>query len=85
MSKVGSLVPVSSVLHVIERTVILVGNASKYISRCKSDNVISKMEFRNKALATVKVSVRNVSQKDICFWLSHTQSSNRKSRDCFSS
>ena len=52
----GGLVPVDSVLDVIQRTVILVGNASHYISQCRRD-VIAKMEFRNKGLASLMKSV----------------------------
>ena len=53
----GGLVPVDSVLDVIQRTVVLVGNASNYISQCRRDNVIAKMEFRNKGLASIMKSV----------------------------
>lgn len=53
----GGLVPVDTVLDVLQRTVVLVGNASNYISQCRRDNVITKMEFRNKGLASVMKSV----------------------------
>ena len=53
----SGLVPVDTVLDVLQRTVVLVGNASNYISQCRRDNVIAKMEFRNKGLASVMKSV----------------------------
>ena len=53
----GGLVPVDTVLDVIQRTVVSVGNASDYISQCRRDNVITKMEFRSKGLLSVMKSV----------------------------
>ena len=46
-----------TVPDVLQRTVVLVGNASNYISQCRCDNVITKMDFRSKGLASVMKSV----------------------------
>ena len=53
----GGLEPVDTVLDVLQRTVVLVGNASNYISQCRRDNVITNMKFRPKGLASVMKSV----------------------------
>ena len=53
----GGLVPVESVLDALQRTVVLVGNASNYVSQCRRDNVITKTEFKNKSLASVMKSI----------------------------
>lgn len=50
------LVPVDTVLDVIQK-MVLVGNASNYISQCRRDNVITKREFRSKGLTSVMKSV----------------------------
>ena len=64
----GGLVPVEAVLDVLQRTVVLVGNASNYISQCRRDNVVTKMEFKNKSLASVMKSIcRKHMPEDLLF------------------
>ena len=67
----NGLVPVESVLEVLQRTVVLVGNASNYISQCRRDNVVTKMEFKNKSLASVMKSIcrKHKPEGDLLFGL----------------
>ena len=55
-----------TVLNVLQRTVVLVGNASNYISQCRR---ITKMEFRHKGLASVMKSVckKHKPERDLLF------------------
>ena len=48
-----------------QRMVLLVRNASNYISQCRHENVITKMEFRSKGPASVMKSVRSISHRVI--------------------
>ena len=65
----GGLVPVDTVLDVLQRTVVLVGNASNYNSQCRHDNVITKLEFRNKGLVSIMKSIckKHKPESDLLF------------------
>ena len=53
----GGLVPVDVVLGVIQRSLVLVGNASNYISQMRRDIIIRKLEDRNRGLARTLRSI----------------------------
>ena len=60
----GGLVPVDVVLEVIQRSLVLVGNASNYISQMRRDIIIRKLEDRNRGLARTLRSICKSRQPD---------------------
>ena len=60
----GGRVPVDVVLEVIQRSLVLVGNASNYTSQIRRDIIIRKLEDRNRRLATTLHSICKSRQPD---------------------
>ena len=52
-----NLMPVDTCLGMIQRTLVLVGNASNYISQCRGDNIIFKLKRQNPTLGTALGSI----------------------------
>lgn len=60
----GSLMPVDSVLEMIQKTLVLKGNSSNYISQCRRDNIIFKMKKQNPNLGSAIASICQDHQTD---------------------
>ena len=56
-SEQGGLVPASTVLDTLQRSVVLIGNASNYVSQVRRDNIIRRLETQNKGLASTLKSI----------------------------
>ena len=52
-----NLMPVDTCLGMIQRTLVLVGNARTYISQCRRDNIIFKLKRQNPTLGTALGSI----------------------------
>ena len=52
-----NLMPVDTCLGMIQRTLVLVGNASNYVSQCRRDNIIFKLKRQNPTLGTALGSI----------------------------
>ena len=63
----GNLMPVDTCLGMIQRTLVLVGNASNYISQCRRDNIIFKLKKQNPTLGTALGSICQEHQPDTKF------------------
>ena len=57
-------IPVHTVLESIQKSLVLTGNASNYVSLIRRDHIISKMESKNKNLAKVMKSICKHHQPD---------------------
>ena len=53
----GGLMPVDTVLDTLQRSIVLIGNASNYVSQVRRDVIIHKLEPHNKGLASVLKSI----------------------------
>ena len=60
----GSLMPVDSTLDMIQRTLVLTGNASNYISQCRCDSIISKVKLKNSRLGSTLSDICQEHQPD---------------------
>ena len=60
----GSLMPVDSALEMIQWTLVLIGNASNYVSQCRRDNIIFKLRRQNPSLGTALSSICQEYQPD---------------------
>ena len=60
----GSLMPVDSTLDIIQRTLVLTGNASNYISQCRRDSIISKVKLKNSRLGSILSDICQEHQPD---------------------
>lgn len=58
------LVPVNTVLEMIQKSLVLTGNASNYTSLVRRDLIISKMDSKNKNLSKVMKSICKRHQPD---------------------
>ena len=52
-----SLIPVGTVLEMIQKSLVLTGNASNYVSLVRRDLIISKMDSKNRNLSKVMKSI----------------------------
>ena len=59
-----SLIPVGTVLESIQKSLVLTGNASNYVSLIRRDLIISKMDSKNRNLAKVMKSICTENQPD---------------------
>ena len=59
-----AVIPVHTVLESIQKSLVLTGNASNYVSLIRRDHIISKMESKNKNLAKVMKSICKHHQPD---------------------
>ena len=60
----GNLMPVDSTLDIIQRTLVLTGNASNYISQCRCDSIISKVKLKNSRLGSTLSDICQEHQPD---------------------
>lgn len=65
----GGLMPVDTVLDTLQRSIVLIGNASNYVSQVRRDVVIRKLESHNKGLASVLKSIckKHQPEEDLLF------------------
>ena len=64
ISSADCLIPVSTALEAIQKSLVLMGNASNYVSLIRRDHIISKMDLKNKSLAKVMKSICKHHQPD---------------------
>ena len=65
----GGLVPVDTVLDTLQQSVVLIGNASNYVSQVRRDVIIRKLESHNRGLASVLKSIckKHQPEEDLLF------------------
>ena len=61
--------PVDTVLDTLQRSIVLIGNASNYVSQVRRDVIIRKLESHNKGLASVLKSIckKHQPEEDLLF------------------
>ncbi len=65
----GGLMPVDTVLDTLQRSIVLIGNASNYVSQVRRDVIIRKLESHNKGLASALKSTckKHQPEEDLLF------------------
>ena len=65
----GGLMPVDTVLDTLQRSIVLIGNASNYVSQVRRDVIIRKLESNNKGLAVALKSTckKHQPEEDLLF------------------
>lgn len=58
------LMPVDCVLEMIQKTLVLIGNSSNYVSQCRRDNIVFKMKRQNPTLGSALAGICQEHQPD---------------------